>query len=911
MFDFKDTNLDEKILIDEYNKIFISSSLFLFYFLYSVLIWIFGCCDLICYFLKIPQGTSVAHFIGIAILSTVFFKSKKYFIIGKGGITPLTILGILLIVIFSISRITYPDRSFDVLAFHLIAQKPGFANYFSNNYFGTGGLSIWGLPLADKMFWYFRFFLGYRCGTVLNTISLIISYIQVIFLLDCIFYDKIKDTITKIIFNSSIFALMIIFNHQIILMIGTYMIDIISLPFILEAQICLLRTSYQKKNNKMFFWFIFLQGFCLAFKLTNIVFIVSSCLFYFFLMRKKITLKLIIMGSFVFILPIFPYILFNWYSTGNPIFPYYNTIFKSDYFPNINYKDSRWGPTSLKQIVFWPVYLAFKPFYRQSEIPQQFNLLLQIGVLEIFFTIINLFIVFVKKRIKFKIRDFIVIFFIFSSVFWALSTGYSRYFMFGFILLGILAFCLLVDIVNNKFPIFRKCAIITTIILLLFLFFQNYQTIISIEKGRNWVAHNFSITSFKSNYKRLFRDKDVNTRKDITTFFLTSPYAGIAFLLNSEATIINADYLNMTSKTEEYYEKFNNSIIKNNHKIFYDIQHINWNNSHEYMDKLKTFNFHIIDVEKVAMEMGEYYLIKLCHNSCLLNSEILDKDILFDSKNISARAYTLNGFSGAEATHTWTDGKSAEMSLFLENVQNNLEIKMEYWTFDGRQPVKLYANEKIVADYVANGEESRTFVIPKDAIGNDGWLMLRFDLPEAHSPASLGGNDIRELALAFRSIRLSTTDQIFDLKKQIENYYELGEQLSFEGNHGAKGNKYVRKGFSGAEDTHTWTNEPEAEMFFLLGNIKGDLELRMEYWTFDGRQPIRIYANDKIVAEYVANGVENRTVVIPKDVIAKDGQLMLRFYLPWAHSPASLGVSGDNRELALAMRNIVIMLKDK
>lgn len=68
------------------------------------------------------------------------------------------------------------------------------------------------------------------------------------------------------------------------------------------------------------------------------------------------------------IYPFGMYLIFNYVCTGNPVFPYYNSIFKSVYFSANNFKDVRWGGTNLLEKIFWIVYAAFRPSYRQSEI---------------------------------------------------------------------------------------------------------------------------------------------------------------------------------------------------------------------------------------------------------------------------------------------------------------------------------------------------------------------------------------------------------------------------------------------------------------------------------------------------------------------------------------------------------------
>ena len=61
------------------------------------------------------------------------------------------------------------------------------------------------------------------------------------------------------------------------------------------------------------------------------------------------------------ILPFFIYAMYNYINTKNPVFPYYNSIFKSEYFMNESWKDQNFGSTNILQFIFWPIYIVFNP----------------------------------------------------------------------------------------------------------------------------------------------------------------------------------------------------------------------------------------------------------------------------------------------------------------------------------------------------------------------------------------------------------------------------------------------------------------------------------------------------------------------------------------------------------------------
>ncbi|MFH1112356.1 MAG: hypothetical protein V1792_00405 [Pseudomonadota bacterium] len=56
-----------------------------------------------------------------------------------------------------------------------------------------------------------------------------------------------------------------------------------------------------------------------------------------------------------------------WLHYGNPLFPYFNGIFKSPYFPEISFFDVRFFPRNLIESVFYPFYFSWLP--RTAELP--------------------------------------------------------------------------------------------------------------------------------------------------------------------------------------------------------------------------------------------------------------------------------------------------------------------------------------------------------------------------------------------------------------------------------------------------------------------------------------------------------------------------------------------------------------
>lgn len=316
--------------------------------------------------------------------------------------------------------------------------------------------------------------------------------------------------------------------------------------------------------------------------------------------------------------------------------------------------------------------------------------------------------------------------------------------------------------------------------------------------------------------------------------------------------------------------------------------------------------------------IAEYELIGTAENveSLILTGKTYspgDKNYLYGlgtelsfKDDATANTYCLYGFSYKEGTHTWTNSTKAAMKFSIDGEYDTLCVYMEYGTFDGNQEVLMYANDNLVAHYIANGYEEKEILIPAEYI-YDNELILRLEFPNASSPRDKGtSDDGRMLALSMQTISLSATEKKFIMPTFEDIYhYSLGEELSFTSQI-TTANKYCINGFSGNEPQFTWTNGNCAEMQFNIDEKYKDLLLNLEYIRIFGvSQHVIIYANNHEVANYVATGAEIKTIIIPEEYV-EDGLLTLRFELPDADSPLNRGESTDSRLLALAMKSLTI-----
>ncbi len=125
-----------------------------------------------------------------------------------------------------------------------------------------------------------------------------------------------------------------------------------------------------------------------------------------------------------------------------------------------------------------------------------------------------------------------------------------------------------------------------------------------------------------------------------------------------------------------------------------------------------------------------------------------------------AMNHCVSGFSKPEENFTWTSGKKAEMRFLVTDGSRfansaSLKFSLHYRTYLKEERVAISANGRLVADFVACGEETRTFQIPEVGTSSNGVLNIEFDLPDAISPHDYkGAKDKRRLALRLYSMTL-------------------------------------------------------------------------------------------------------------------------------------------------------------
>lgn len=140
--------------------------------------------------------------------------------------------------------------------------------------------------------------------------------------------------------------------------------------------------------------------------------------------------------------------------------------------------------------------------------------------------------------------------------------------------------------------------------------------------------------------------------------------------------------------------------------------------------------------------------------------------------------------------------------------------------------------------------------------------------------------------------------------------YEWGTPIIFNNNGTAQ--QYQKYGWSIPEEGFTWTNDYKAVLGLQFEKTESNLTMIIEASPFLGgnveKQPVKIFINKKEIGDWVLDkpGVQKKSIIIPHEVLSDEMIQYIILELPGAISPNELGQSDDTRNLALAVRSIII-----
>src|SRR5438477_2179440 len=191
------------------------------------------------------------------------------------------IVGLPLAIVY-LSRMAFPDVSFDVLNYHIFHGERALHGPLltSGDFFPTAAPFN---PVADILTAGYRHILGYRLGTVANLLATI--WLGLII-------DRFLARLMRRSWRRAIAGLLVLTTEQIFFQINNYMVDLLALPFLLQATALAVSKPEPDQERRRLTTIAFLLGISVTFKLANLAFalpIVLICFFNLFQQRRKLS----------------------------------------------------------------------------------------------------------------------------------------------------------------------------------------------------------------------------------------------------------------------------------------------------------------------------------------------------------------------------------------------------------------------------------------------------------------------------------------------------------------------------------------------------------------------------------------------------------------------------------------------
>ncbi|MBI3987775.1 MAG: hypothetical protein HY343_12690 [Lentisphaerae bacterium] len=464
----------------------------------------------------------------------------------------LVLVAFIPILMVGLWRIPFPDRNVDTTCYHLFLQDFRFGEH-AMHCGQSGDMShLFPFPLADRVFSPFRHWLGYRAGTLPNILLLFVIGSQIGDLLRRFIADRHGRLSLP---GAALFVLLVVSSEFMLLNIGTYMVDLLPLPFLLEMT----RLAIFGERGRYVAWTMaFLAGMAVTLKFGSLIFAIPLVAAWGWLWRPRAGWREILPTLLLLLLLPAVYMAYNYEWTRNPVIPIFNRFFQSPFYPAEHYKDLRWGPQGGWQALLWPVYILFDA-RRLSDLGCAY-----MGRLSLIAPVCLSFLVWRFKRPApdgTPTLSILVGVSLVSIVAWAFSTGYIRYALFAELLVGLTVLCLALVLREGRgWARFAGYALIG---LLCMQVAASYRLL---TQGINWSWYEkTSAIDYdpRANWTLVGRDRQTAVAPDLVArvdaWILFGYGAGYARLIKPEVPILNVRSARLTPFLHrQYRDRLNN-----------------------------------------------------------------------------------------------------------------------------------------------------------------------------------------------------------------------------------------------------------------------------------------------------------------------------------------------------------------
>ena len=252
---------------------------------------------------------------------------------------------------FFFLRAPFPFLEFDFLNYHFVNAERALRGWpMRVGEFFPGTLLP--NPAPDMVFGIARYSLGYRLAPLLNVGCLLWTGALI---------DQCLRTFVRTRSLRYLAVLLILSTEPILAIVNSPMIDLYALPLLLASLLLIIKLPETRDLDRTLIKVSAFLGISLSFKLTNLVFILPLIGLLLYQLRViSIRLKYLparttlLLTAGCFILPSALFFGYMYHLTGNPVFPYYNNIFRSPLIAAANFKDLTMGPRSVLEMLYWP-----------------------------------------------------------------------------------------------------------------------------------------------------------------------------------------------------------------------------------------------------------------------------------------------------------------------------------------------------------------------------------------------------------------------------------------------------------------------------------------------------------------------------------------------------------------------------
>lgn len=563
-------------------------------------------CDYMIYFFRIDYGYMLITSLVISFAFALYLGRKI-----KWTWPPVYLIDIFFVALIigtCIWRGIMPDTSFDTSNYHLYFQNYLGRDFINEDFFGIRAVNASAIALGDRMFGAFRVLLGYRMGTFLGAICLILMYFQLKRILNMLgksLQVDLSSHLSRIII--SVAAMVCMITENIYTLIATYMIDLLSIPILLEIVICVWSRRQEDTSLPRYepLYLCLLTGIVTCIKMSNLIIVFPLALIYLYENWKQLKINDIFMGIGGFVAIIGLYVYISWSITGNPLFPYLNSIFESPYFtteqsPNdLSAFNVNFGPKGFWEALLWPLIMILNPA-RQLDVAYCSGSLLITTI-----AILGLSINELRKRNK-KYIDFIFLITIFYIEFLFAFKGYMRYIIILEILERAVVCILLYKVLSQKKRYVYKTISIGVICALAFQIGNSSTAYF--KNNIEWAWRDINNKQrVGNNIKMIFHDYDSGIDKiildDIKTLIVADSSGGLSSMVK------NVPIINLVSgvTNEKTAEMLNQRIEQTEINGIYSL-----GKNADFINNVKVFGEYGLAIKRIIPLTPSFYDASFC-----------------------------------------------------------------------------------------------------------------------------------------------------------------------------------------------------------------------------------------------------------------------------------------------------------